>query len=121
MTHNFLTNQNTNYLLCLQINFHQIKPKMAGNDMNKIHVSLLSHKKNSCDGIFSQKACSFIKNRLQHRCTPMNFAKFLKTVILKKTYEGLLLHIEYCTPANNTPEVVAVYRKTATKRGRNID
>ena len=29
------------------------------------------------------KACSFIKKRLQHRCFPVKFHKFLKTHILK--------------------------------------
>ena len=29
------------------------------------------------------KACSFIKQRLQHRCFPENIAKFLRTPILK--------------------------------------
>ena len=27
--------------------------------------------------------CNFIKKRLEHRCFPMNFAKFLRTPILK--------------------------------------
>ena len=30
------------------------------------------------------KACIFIKKRLQHRCFPVNIAKFLRTPILKK-------------------------------------
>ena len=29
------------------------------------------------------QACSFIKNRLQHRCFPLNIAKFLRTPISK--------------------------------------
>ena len=33
------------------------------------------------------KACSFIKMRLQHKCFPVNTAKFLRTAILKKIRE----------------------------------
>ena len=36
---NCQTNQNTNFQLCHQINFHQIKSKMAANNMSIIHVS----------------------------------------------------------------------------------
>ena len=35
--------------------------------------------------------CNLIKKRLQHRCFPVNIAKFLKTPILKNICEGLLL------------------------------
>ena len=37
--HNCQTNQNTNFQFCHQINFHQIKSKMAANNMSIIHVS----------------------------------------------------------------------------------
>ena len=40
------------------------------------------------------KACKFIKNRLQHRCFPVKFAKFLRTPILKNIYERLLVNTE---------------------------
>ena len=30
------------------------------------------------------QACNFIKKRLEHRCFPVNFAKFLRTLILKR-------------------------------------
>ena len=39
------------------------------------------------------KVSNFIKKRLQHRCFPMNIAKFLATPILKNTCERLLLRI----------------------------
>ena len=35
--------------------------------------------------------CNFIKKRLQHRCFPVNIAKFLRTFILKNICERLLL------------------------------
>ena len=38
------------------------------------------------------QACSFIKKRLQHRCFPMKFTKFLRTPFLKKICERLLLN-----------------------------
>ena len=37
------------------------------------------------------KFCIFIKKRLQHRCFPVKFAKFLKTSFLKNICERLLL------------------------------
>ena len=37
------------------------------------------------------QAWSFIKKRLQHRCVPVNIAKFLRTPILKNIWERLLL------------------------------
>ena len=32
--------------------------------------------------------CNFIKNKLQHRCFPVNIVKFLRTVFLQKTSGG---------------------------------
>ena len=37
------------------------------------------------------KTCNFLKKRLQHRCFPVNIAKFLRTLILMKICEQLLL------------------------------
>ena len=37
------------------------------------------------------KACYIIKKRLQHRCFPVNIAKFLRTSILKNICEQLRL------------------------------
>ena len=37
------------------------------------------------------KTSNFLKKRLQHRCFPVNIAKFLRTVILMKICEQLLL------------------------------
>ena len=37
------------------------------------------------------KACNIIKKRLQNRCFPVKFTKFLRTPILKNIYERLLL------------------------------
>ena len=39
------------------------------------------------------RVCNFIKKKLQHRCFPVKFAKFLWTAILKNVCERLLLHI----------------------------
>ena len=38
------------------------------------------------------QAGNFITKRLQHRCFPVNIAKFLKTSILEDVYERLLLN-----------------------------
>ena len=37
------------------------------------------------------KTCNFLKKRLRHRCFPVNIAKFLRTLILMKICEQLLL------------------------------
>ena len=37
------------------------------------------------------KACKFIKKRLQHKCFPVKFAKFLRAPILKNNCERLFL------------------------------
>ena len=42
------------------------------------------------------QACIFIKKRLQHRCIPVNIAKFSRTSILKKKFERLLLVLVQC-------------------------
>ena len=54
--------------------------------------------KHMCQSLFFNKvadgACNFIKKeRLWHRCFPMNFAKFLRTPFLQNTPGRLLLEI----------------------------
>ena len=39
------------------------------------------------------KACSFISKRAQHKCFPVNIAKFLRPPIFKNICEWLLLHL----------------------------
>ena len=50
-----------------------------------------SHK-NTFVGVSFHKACSFIKNKLQHGCFPVNIVKFLRTHFLKNICERLLLN-----------------------------
>ena len=40
------------------------------------------------------QACNFIKKRLEHKCFPEKFAKYLRTPILKNICKRLLLQIE---------------------------
>ena len=40
------------------------------------------------------KTCSFIQKRFQNRCFPVNFAKFLRKIILQNIYERLFLEKE---------------------------
>ena len=50
-------------------------------------------RKHQYQRLFSMKwdpACNFIKQRLQHMCIPVNFAKFLKANLLQSICEGLL-------------------------------
>ena len=49
------------------------------------------------------QVCNFIKKRLQHWCFPVKFAKFLRTSVLKKICERLLLFVSpQDTIANNS-------------------
>ena len=41
------------------------------------------------------KACNFITKKVQHRCFPVKFAKFLRIPILKNICERLLLYLHY--------------------------
>ena len=41
--------------------------------------------------VTGSQACIFIKKRLQHRCFPVKFAKFLKTPFFTEHFQGLLL------------------------------
>ena len=51
------------------------------------------------------QACNFIKKRLQHWCFPVKFAKFLRTSILNKICERLLLFVSpQNTIANSSGE-----------------
>ena len=47
---------------------------------------------NRCNGCKVQN-CHVIKKRLQHRCFPVNFAKFLRTHFFNKLLRGLLLKV----------------------------
>ena len=43
--------------------------------------------------LFQAQACNFIKKILQHRCFPVNIAKFLRSPILKNICERLRLNL----------------------------
>ena len=46
------------------------------------------------ENLHALKIYKFIKKRLQHRCFPVNIAKFLRTPILKNICEQLLLDLD---------------------------
>ena len=57
-----------------------------------LKTSQISHKnKHLCWNLFLLKACNFIKNRLQRRCFPMKFAKFLRALFSTDYLQWLLL------------------------------
>ena len=49
-------------------------------------------------GVFFNKIDGLIRKRLQHRCFPMNIAKFSKIPIFMNTYFGGVsnLKVDYC-------------------------
>ena len=60
----------------------------------------------------AEEAWSSIKKRLQHRCFPVKFAKFLRTSILNRICERLLLNLKHYSPANSVAEAVIEFSKT---------
>ena len=77
-----------------------------------------SEKHLCCNLFCSLKACNFIKKRLQDRCFPVKFSKFLRTPFFTEHLWGLLLRllgllvvgfkfcnkskIQYCKPSKPT-------------------
>ena len=53
------------------------------------------------------KTCNFLKKRLQHSCFPVNIAKFLRTLILMKICEQLLLQFLLLTVNISSWELVS--------------
>ena len=56
--------------------------------------------KHSCQGLFFNKVVGLspatsLKDRLWHRCFPVNFAKFLRTLFLQNTSWRLLLEVAF--------------------------
>ena len=58
-------------------------------DIDKLHT-----KKLYCTGAVAH---NFTKTRLQHRCFPVKYSKFLGTHFLQKTSKRLLLKNPYCS------------------------
>ena len=60
-----------------------------------LKISQILQESNCVNPIFNEveglEACNFTKKRLQHRCCPVNIAKFLRTLILKNICKRLLL------------------------------
>ena len=72
------------------------------------------------------RTCSFIRKRLQNRCFPVKFAKFLRTTNLKNICERLLLNLfkkgleHMCFPVNfvnysGTPILKSTYKRLFLK------
>ena len=59
----------------------------------KSHIQKKMSMKSLFYKVVGLQVCNFIKNRLQHRCFPVKFAKVLRTPILENICERLLLHI----------------------------
>ena len=60
--------------------------------------------------IFCQrpKTCNFIKKKVWHRCSPGNFAKFLRTHIFIEHFWWLLLNkiLNYCHSLKNSAKIL---------------
>ena len=51
---------------------------------------------NPCAGVSEPETCNFIKERLRHRCLPVNFEKFLKTPLFLELLPWLFLTLPLC-------------------------
>ena len=78
--------------------------------------------KHLCWSLFLSKspgleAFNFIKKRLQHRCFPVNFVKFIKTPILKNIYKRsvnlfrVFLYHDFLTLLQFFPFIVSFYSR----------
>ena len=68
-----------------------------GKTMQCLPISRSSHRRCSVKKVALKnflQACNFIKKRLQHRCLPVKFAKYLETptVHLRQLYQNILHH-----------------------------
>ena len=61
------------------------------------------------DKSVDMKGFSFIKKRLQQRCSPVNIEKFLRTPTLKNTIERLLLFTVFFYGENDGNNYICVY------------
>ena len=66
------------------------------------------------------KSCNIIKKRHQHKCFPVNIAKFLRTPILKNICEVLLLYLlEHTRYDGNGPfRTNSLFKKKKDKKGK---
>ena len=75
------------------------------------------HRKHLCQSLFFNKVgglrpAHLLKNRLWHRCSPVNFAKFQRTPFLKQHLWWLLLNlIRSVDPSNSERGSVCIYYK----------
>ena len=85
-----------------------------------LKVSQVSQKTPVLESLFNKVTgfqVNYIKKRIQHRCFPVNNAKFLRTPILKKICIKLLLVLVFCKNRNARPTVFFIIL-TRTKRLR---
>ena len=66
--------------------FHEITHFKKNTHFSKYYGNI--YRKRSLLESFFNKVVGLIKTRLQHRCFPVNIAKFPGTPVLKNTYVG---------------------------------
>ena len=49
----------------------------------------------ACRCILVPRLATLLKNRLRHKCFPVNFTKFLRATFLQDTSEGLLQGVKF--------------------------
>ena len=76
-------------------NIAEVKHLLAVNYCCKLSISGSPWYRSSCSHMF--QAWKFIKKKLQHRCFPVNIAKFFRTTFFKEHLRWLFLCIYLCS------------------------
>ena len=66
-------------------------------------------------GLGTLQACNFIKKRLQYRSFPVNFAKLLRTSILKNVCQRLLLNADSSLSCHKWTKILQIFLNTLSQ------
>ena len=79
--------------------FQKQPPEVLCKKMCSLKVRKWHRKMPTLESVFNKvqglRACKFVTKILQHRCFPVEFAKFLRIPILKNICERLFLYLYY--------------------------
>ena len=122
-SNHFLPSYKTIYILTLWLSKGRAERVVSRCSLQKVLLKILQNSQEStCAGAFL-KACNFIKERLQCRCFPVNFGKFLKIstrnnickrLLLKQRPEDVLLKswsFKFCSIHRKEPVMESIFNK----------
>ena len=78
----------------------QVKEQVSEEGVRRLQIRCSHSKSPVLESLFNKAAglnvCNRIKKRLQHRCFPVKFVKFLKTPFFTEKFQWLLLTFNSC-------------------------